>query len=159
MTSTLTLKFESCDCSRCGGSGRMPFSAYGGVCFKCNGAGQVLTPAGRSARKLYDTLLSAACTTKQAWEVEVGERVTYAHEVGVGARWFTVVEKEFTSTSGSVVDGRCLGSAVLKSAKVGHMATPDTLMAVYPGVEVKREIIAEVAKRRKGAVVVAAQAA
>lgn len=27
-------------CGRCGGTGHMPFSAYGGVCFRCNGDGR-----------------------------------------------------------------------------------------------------------------------
>lgn len=27
-------------CTRCGGSGRMPYSVKGGICFKCNGKGK-----------------------------------------------------------------------------------------------------------------------
>lgn len=145
------LRFETETCFRCGGTGHMPFAAYGGKCFKCHGHGKTMTAAGRSARKLYDELTAAACTTKQAWEVEVGETVAYASDTG--NRWFTVAGRDFSSTSGSVVDGRCMGSAVLITTWSNHMAVPDTLMKVRPSVEARVAIINEVARRRKGAVI------
>lgn len=46
---------NSVRCGRCGGSGHMPFSAYNGVCFRCNGRGiEPITPKGQAAliRKL-----------------------------------------------------------------------------------------------------------
>lgn len=36
-------------CGRCGGTGMMPYAAYGGQCFKCGRAGRHFTPAGRKA--------------------------------------------------------------------------------------------------------------
>jgi DnaJ-class molecular chaperone len=46
----VSIKFETTTCDRCGGSGYMPYAAYGGVCFKCNKAGVVYTRAGRAVR-------------------------------------------------------------------------------------------------------------
>jgi hypothetical protein len=44
------LLFENSTCTRCGGGGRMPYSVYGGVCFKCHGRGATLTKRGRAAQ-------------------------------------------------------------------------------------------------------------
>ena len=45
------LLFENVTCTRCGGGGRMPYSVYGGVCFKCHGRGATLTKRGRAAQE------------------------------------------------------------------------------------------------------------
>jgi hypothetical protein len=45
------LLFENTTCSRCGGAGRLPYSVYGGVCFKCHGRGATLTKRGRAAQE------------------------------------------------------------------------------------------------------------
>jgi len=50
------LLFEHVCCSRCGGSGRMPFAVYNGVCFKCDGNGSVLTKRGRAAQAYLNSL-------------------------------------------------------------------------------------------------------
>jgi hypothetical protein len=50
------LLFENVRCSRCGGSGRMPYAVYNGVCFKCEGKGAVLTKRGRAAQTYLDSL-------------------------------------------------------------------------------------------------------
>ena len=56
MEKTKKLLFESNGCSRCGGSGKMPYSVYNGVCFKCNGKGEVLTKRGRVAQEFLNDL-------------------------------------------------------------------------------------------------------
>jgi hypothetical protein len=52
-------KFESKTCPRCGGSGKYgPLSVYAGICFKCHGAGYVLTKRGAAAAAYFKFLLS-----------------------------------------------------------------------------------------------------
>jgi len=48
------LLFENTTCSRCGGAGRLPYSVYGGVCFKCHGRGAALTKRGRAAQEWFN---------------------------------------------------------------------------------------------------------
>lgn len=54
-----SIKWERVTCDRCGGTGTMPFSAWGGVCLKCMGPGTVLTRAGKAARDKYTAYLVA----------------------------------------------------------------------------------------------------
>lgn len=68
------IDFEQATCSRCGGSGRMPFAAYGGVCFGCNGKGQKLTAKGRAAYRKLETWAETNLYVP-ASSVEVGQRV------------------------------------------------------------------------------------
>lgn len=146
---TSQLHFESSTCARCGGSGYMPFSAYGGVCFKCNGGGLVLTPAGKSARKLFDELIAAATDRKPAWDVAIGERIAV-----LPGKFARVLDKTFTSGSGAVIDGKCLGSAVLVTKGSNMHYTPDHMVGIAPSTERRNEIVREVVKRRKGATLV-----
>jgi hypothetical protein len=63
-------------CSRCGGSGRMPFSPLAGVCFKCLGSGknQILAPR-RGPLPLFR--ISATCTsTDSVVNLAVGDAAT-----------------------------------------------------------------------------------
>jgi len=54
---TKKLLLESKTCGRCAGSGRYgPSCVYGGVCFKCNGNGAVLTKRGRAAQNFLNDL-------------------------------------------------------------------------------------------------------
>lgn len=51
------LLFENVECYRCCGSGRYgPVCVYGGVCFKCRGAGAVLTKRGSAAQQYLNEL-------------------------------------------------------------------------------------------------------
>lgn len=93
------IRFQTDDCSRCGGTGRMPYSAYGGVCFKCNGHTTVMTRAGVAARKAFLAARAAACTKKRADEVQVGDRISL-DLAGTGANGFkTVVEIQQQASS------------------------------------------------------------
>ena len=148
----MKITFEQCPCTRCGGTGSMPYSVYGGVCFKCNGVGHQLTPAGRSAHALYESLIAEASVTVQAWQVAVGDTVTYASDRM--NRWFLVETKDFSSSTGTVVDGRCLGSAMLGSSRTVHCTTPDTLMKIKPSSATICDIMRTVASRRRGATIV-----
>jgi hypothetical protein len=65
-------KLETKTCSRCGGSGKMPFAVYGGVCFKCNGAGNFYTKRGRAAHAFLERLRSRTLE-----QIEAGMLVLY----------------------------------------------------------------------------------
>lgn len=73
-TTVQSISWETTTCDRCGGTGYMPFAAYGGVCFKCNKHGVVLTPAGRAARKAYMEARDAACARKAVRDLQVGDK-------------------------------------------------------------------------------------
>lgn len=68
------LVFEMQDCSRCGGSGKMPFAVYGGQCFKCHGSGQVMTPKGRRAYKKYLEVREVLCSVA-ASSLKAGDKI------------------------------------------------------------------------------------
>lgn len=65
------LLFESVSCSRCGGSGSYSYcSMYGSVCFKCRGAGVVLTKRGARAQAFLNAL-----RVRPAKELKVGDLI------------------------------------------------------------------------------------
>lgn len=66
------LLFESTECSRCGGSGRMPYSVAGGVCFKCGGAGAILTKRGRAAQDYLNEMNDV-----EPSDVNVGDKLWF----------------------------------------------------------------------------------
>lgn len=57
-------------CSRCGGTGRMPFAVYGGVCFKCGGRGYVFTKRGVEAERYLREIRSLP-----ARDLKVGQSI------------------------------------------------------------------------------------
>lgn len=73
-----SISFETTTCDRCGGTAYMPFSAWGGVCLKCNksgkGNGQMLTRAGKAAAKAFDDYI-AAHHTKMMIDLQPGDMV------------------------------------------------------------------------------------
>lgn len=93
-TRRLRITYDTTTCSRCGGSGRMPYSVYGGVCFKCNGKGQYLTPQGRKVRAWFDAWAERHLTVA-ASTLEPGDRI-----VVHGATW-TVTERTTTLGKGN----------------------------------------------------------
>lgn len=68
--------YDTVTCSRCDGVGRLEAysGVHGGVCFKCNGSGSVLTPKGRAAKKRVDEVQKRVCV-KAASQVRPGEKV------------------------------------------------------------------------------------
>lgn len=75
---TVKIVFETTVCDRCGGTGRMPFAAYGGICFKCSpqgthaGSGTVHTRKGSSALKKWNAFVQEQLGTTID-QVEVGD--------------------------------------------------------------------------------------
>ena len=73
--------FESKVCTRCGGTGNFSFCLrYGSTCFKCHGAGDVLTKRGAAAQKYLNEL-----RTKKASDFVVGDVIKCT---GVSSYWF-----------------------------------------------------------------------
>lgn len=81
-TCTKSTQIERTTCSRCGGSGRMPFSVYNGLCFKCRGQGYTLTKRGAVANQYLRDLRS-----RPASELKAGD----------------LIEAEYFSINGSSV--------------------------------------------------------
>lgn len=76
--------FETTVCNRCGGTGHYSYcQAYGTRCFKCNGAGVVLTPKGMAALSFFRASMEIPAS-----EVKVG----MVHRSEPGSKWFPVVE-------------------------------------------------------------------
>lgn len=69
-----SITYEMTPCDRCGSTGRMPFAAYGGTCFKCNGKGETMTSKGRAAWKRVQEVKAEHLTIPVA-DVKVGDRV------------------------------------------------------------------------------------
>lgn len=96
------LLFENVPCSRCGGSGRMPFAVMNGICFKCSGAGAVLTKRGQAAQNFLDGLRH-----RRADELKVGDLIFSqgfsAGSFAVASSWGRIVSIEPTDNSGAVV--------------------------------------------------------
>lgn len=82
----MKIVFEMQDCSRCGGSGKMPFALYGGQCFKCLGTGQTMTAKGRRAYKRLLEVQAEVCTVA-ASQLKPGDRI-----INSDRRTVTVVE-------------------------------------------------------------------
>lgn len=93
-----TSLFESVRCTRCGGSGRMPFSVRGGICFKCDGPGFVLTKRGRAAQAYLDAL-----RTIPAEDFKPGDLILSS---GFSAGSMTVASKWLKVTEVRTVDAR-----------------------------------------------------
>ncbi len=69
MAKALLLEHRSC--GRCAGSGRFgPTCVYSGICFSCNGKGNVLTKRGRAAQAFLNNL-----RMRRADEFKVGDLI------------------------------------------------------------------------------------
>lgn len=83
-------------CPRCGGTGKMPFSVYGGVCFECQGRGSLFTKRGQEAERYLRELRS-----RVASDLKVGDVIRVEHMVGIGGvvRVFCPISKIETVTA------------------------------------------------------------
>lgn len=126
-TSTSTI-FESVICSRCGGSGRMPYSVANGVCFKCGGGGTTLTKRGAAARAFYRSLVETPVAALQS-----GERVHYqgfqAGSYHQASAWVTV---ERVSDNAAVAAEAGSYDEALKACGSCHeLSDPEKIEAAY----------------------------
>lgn len=70
----MKIVFDMIDCSRCGGNGKMPFANYGGVCFKCNGKGRMMSPNGKRAWRKMLEVQKEICSIP-ASSLKVGDKI------------------------------------------------------------------------------------
>lgn len=58
----MKIRYESQECSRCGGTGEyMYLRGHGSKCFACQGSCMELSPAGKRARNALEALLDERC--------------------------------------------------------------------------------------------------
>lgn len=85
------LRFETTECTRCGGSGSYgPVQVEGGRCFTCLGKGIMLTRRGRLAKSFLDENLETM--NKALEDIVPGERVWLELGMSNVYRWMTVTE-------------------------------------------------------------------
>jgi hypothetical protein len=101
------LLFVNTTCTRCGGDGRMPYSVYGGVCFKCHGLGATLTKRGRAAQTWLDERRRKPLEDFQAGDWIFSEGVS-AGSFSMPSGWAQVESVEH-----------------LTGAEAGHISSPD----------------------------------
>jgi hypothetical protein len=154
-TCTKSTQTERETCSRCGGTGRMPFAVYGGICFKCGGQGFALTKRGAEAERYLRELRSVP-----AQNLKVGQliRVDSLTMSGASLRYFatissiTVVTAETATVFSVQPDGSRLPCGVghirleTNSPKFGvhvNELAPDHLVRVGLTAEQKAETLAK----------------
>jgi hypothetical protein len=140
---------ETVVCTRCGGSGRMPFAVYGGKCFKCDGAGKVYTAKGRAAANYLNALRS-----RKASEITVGmlvlDRGVSAGSFTQPAQWCKVLtirpgDAKVDGGSVVVVDGVetvVPAPLVIETDRMAFHVSPDSVMRVGLTAEEKRATFA-----------------
>lgn len=79
----MKLTFASETCTRCGGTGRMPFAVRGGKCFKCHGKGTTLTRAGAAAAAKWSALRDQR-TLVPLDTIQPGTVIRHSFGVGAG---------------------------------------------------------------------------
>jgi len=138
-----TIRFETTTCDRCGGTGYMPYAAYGGVCFKCNKAGKVLTRKGLAARKAFYAARVAACQSVPVGELQVGQKISQD-----GETWRTVVAPvDLEETSGYETDanGERFPFVRVETQKTSMLVRADATVLVWSP-EAQKAAFARVAK-------------
>lgn len=99
----VSITFETTTCDRCGGTGTMPYTAYNGVCLKCNRRGTVYTPKGRAAAKKAAAWKDAHASISLS-DLAVGDRIYVTNMRG--ARVLVTVTDLTTDTNVSYrIDG------------------------------------------------------
>lgn len=84
------------NCTRCGGTGQMPYDAYNGVCLKCNGEGTFVTRKAHAAWLAYRAAAPEKAVT--AGSLKVGDKVlaNLSSTKTAGTNWATVTRIEVT---------------------------------------------------------------
>jgi len=151
---TKSTQTERETCSRCGGTGRMPFSVYNGLCFKCHGVGFALTKRGVAAENYLRALRS-----QPARELKVGQSIRVQSITASGSPFsyfapITAIETITAETSSvkTQVNGVWQPADVgqikitTTSAKFGGNVTqhePDAMIRVAQTAEQKAETLAK----------------
>jgi hypothetical protein len=138
-----TISYEYETCSRCGGTGRMPFEAYGGQCLKCHGQGRHLTSAAKRVRDIVTATLSERLRISVA-ELSDGMLVRIGDVRQPRARVVSVTPRE---------DGRTTVELAYKTSTMSYVLSPEGGSAVFRGLVTDEDMQAAVAalgKRRTG---------
>ncbi len=144
----MKIRYETGTCGRCGGSGEYSYcQMHGTTCFGCNGSGSAPTKAGKAAVKRVAAFKKAKFS-KLASAVKAGDIVNHCND-----RFIATVDAGFTPLSGSVTDGECIGSVVLKARKMTYHISPHSLVVAY-SVDEFRSVIVPYAAKLAGATVI-----
>lgn len=119
-------------CGRCGGTGMMPFAAYGGVCFKCGRAGRHFTPAGRKAYHALEAKRDEVYGVPWS-EVEVGDTVWWSDS----RTWRAVLTKEAQAPDALRVNG-----VPVPTFQVTRAKKSDTTYVVHAATVVRKHSVA-----------------
>ncbi len=93
----MKIRYETEECSRCGGTGSYSWNALtGSTCFKCNGGRIQFTKKGAKARKAVQALLDELTLTP-AGEIVAGDRVQLQ-----GRKGYALVESAERSPAGTL---------------------------------------------------------
>lgn len=131
------MTFEMTTCTRCGGTGQMPFAVAGGACFKCHRKGEVMTPKGRAAHKRINEW-AANNLMVEVGDLAPGDRIMASNRALGGPR--VVAQVLSIEPAGSEVDGeetvsvhvsKGVGMIAPRSHKVQRAWTNDTIRAAY----------------------------
>jgi hypothetical protein len=145
------IRFETTECSRCGGTGEYSYNSLTGTrCFKCNGGKAQLTRKGAAARAAYDEAMDAMCR-RQMWTVRAGDVVK---PYGARQRWTTVVAADtrvVEMPSHGIV--RFDSHLTFKNG-TGYGGQAQTPIMVHPGAEAVQSIQADIAARFSGATLI-----
>ena len=117
--------FEVKTCGRCGGRGHYSRNAMGSTtCYSCNGAKEIYTKRGATARARFVEL-----TSVKASEIVVGDRIHMQDGC-----WRNVTEIAFRENAGKV-NGVPYSQLTINTKKVSYGVGPDTLVRVWRGQE------------------------
>lgn len=105
-TAGITVKFETTDCSRCGGTGEFgPRSVNGGRCFSCAGSRVVLSRSGKAAKKRYDAIIAKMDRTVE--DIEPGDIIQARLAKGLlssATAWIKVTSVSADDTTGHMIE-------------------------------------------------------
>ena len=86
------IRFETTECSRCGGSGRYSWNAiHGDRCYGCGGTGTVLTKAGAAAKAAYWAVARAEIPVT---DLQVGDLIRVRPMGGEVTRVVAAIEED-----------------------------------------------------------------
>lgn len=119
--SLTTFEFERRACGRCGGTGRYPSARWNGVCLACQGAGKILTRAGRAAKKIHDAWIAENLTV-EAQTLRVGDRFRPSSHVN---DWKTIESIQVMEGGQVVLATKHMNYVLPLTGEVLRTATPE----------------------------------
>lgn len=144
------LTFENTPCHRCSATGNVGYGPYGGMCFRCDGAGATLTKRGRMAQVYFQDLASSPVSELRVGQafntvgVSEGGSTTFTHFVRIVAI-STSIRKWRDNVAG--VDHETpvvvLHAQARNGSECAYETTPESIVRVAQTAEVKGYMIAQ----------------